>query len=150
VPRLDLAWLRRVRRLEICLQTPRQLRLVPHRDHSTSTLVSTPVTVQSTLGRHKHSRARRPSSVEDRDSSNEDGEAFGNDAGAEDGEEDTGELPHGRGKAHGKGKRLPNENTHANAIKRTRRESPPPLARRKPPKGGRYILAEEQRQGCDG
>ena len=75
-----------------------------------------------------------------RDSSNEDGEAFGNDAGAEDGEEDTGELPHGRGKAHGKGKRLPNENTHANAIKRTRRESPPPLARRKPPKGGRYIL----------
>ena len=40
VPRLDLAWLRRVRRLEICLQTPRQLRLVPHRDHSTSTLVS--------------------------------------------------------------------------------------------------------------
>ena len=44
--------------------------------------------VQSTLGRHKHSRARRPSSVEDRDSSNEEGEAFGNDAGAEDGEED--------------------------------------------------------------
>ena len=92
------------------------------------------------MGRHKHSRARRPSSVEDRDSSNEDGEAFGNDAGAEDGEEDTGELPHGRGKAHGKGERLPNENTHANAIERTRRESPPPLARRKPPKGGRYIL----------
>ena len=96
--------------------------------------------VQSTLGRHKHSRARRPSSVEDRDSSNEDGEAFGNDVGAEGGEDDTGELPHGQGKAHGKGKERPNENTDASAIKRTRRESPSPLARRKPFKGGRYIL----------
>ena len=112
----------------------------PSSDDKILDVSGSPVTVQSTLGRHKHSRARRPSSVEDRDSSNEDGEAFGNDAGAEDGEEDTGELPHGRGKAHGKGERLPNENTHANAIERTRRESPPPLARRKPSKGGRYIL----------
>ena len=97
-------------------------------------------TVQSTSGRHKHSRARRPSSVEDRDNSNEDGEASGNDARAEGEEEDTGELPHGQGKARGKGKGRPNENTHASAIKRKRRESPPPLARRKPPEGGRYIL----------
>ena len=99
-----------------------------------------PVTVQSTLGRYKHSRGRRPSSVEDRDSSNEDGEACGNDAGAEGGEKETGEVPRGQGITYGKGKGRVIENTHASAIERTRRESPPPLARRKPPKGGRYIL----------
>ena len=112
----------------------------PSSDDEKLDVSGSPAGVQSTLGRHKHSRARRPSRVEDRDSSNEDGEASGNDAGAEGGEEDTGELPHGQGKTHGEGKGRPNENTHASAMKRTRRESPPPLARRKPPKGGRYIL----------
>ena len=48
-----------------------------------------PATVRSTLGRNRHTRARRPSSEEHRDSSNEDGEASGNDAGPEGGEEDT-------------------------------------------------------------
>ena len=49
-------------------------------------------------------------------------------------------TPHGQGKTNGKGKGRLIENTHASAMKRTRRESPPPLARRKPPKRGRYIL----------
>ena len=112
VPRLGLEWLRRVRRLENCRQTPRQRRSpssppfdfdsgmkemtnhfekeavgrqtapapeistpTPWSDYEMLDVSGSPATVQSTLGRHKHSRARRPSSVEDRDSSNEDGEA---------------------------------------------------------------------------
>ena len=142
----------------------------PSSDDEILDVSCSPATVRSTLGRNKHTRARRSSSEEHRDSSNGDGEASGNDAGAEGGEEDTGELPHGQGKTNGKGKGRLIENTHASAMKRARRESPPPLARRKPPKGGRYILpgmvlgsvaegvptsrhqgtAEEQRQGCDG
>ena len=49
-------------------------------------------------------------------------------------------TPHGQGKTNGKGKGRLIKNTHASAMKRTRRESPPPLAGQKPPKGGRYIL----------
>ena len=102
--------------------TPEISTPTPSSDDKILDVSGSPVTVQSTLGRHKHSRARRPSSVEDRDGSNEDGEVSGNDAGAEGGEEETGEVPHGQGKRYGKGKGRLIENTHASAMKRTRRE----------------------------
>ena len=61
----------------------------PSSDDEIFDVSGSPATVRSTLGRNKHTRARRPSSEEHRDSSNEDGEASGNDAGPEGGEEDT-------------------------------------------------------------
>ena len=83
---------------------PKRSTPTPSSDDEILDVSGSPATVRSTLGRNKHTHARRPSSAEHRDSSNEDGEASGSDAGAEGGEEDTGEYVTAKGNLMVKGK----------------------------------------------